>query len=103
MRLTGSDADDSLSVSPDQLPEVGPSTPALSNGHNGVVKGNGFVAPFANGDGKAALADGHWAEKPPQTVARVSLPGTTLYDDSYVDREEFVRLVIQSLRDVGYM
>ena len=37
------------------------------------------------------------------SVARVSLPGTTLYDDPYVDREEFVRLVIQSLRDVGYM
>lgn len=38
-----------------------------------------------------------------KSIARVNLPGTTLYDDSYVDREEFIRLVIQSLRDVGYM
>ncbi|KAF8590071.1 WD40 repeat-like protein [Ramaria rubella] len=35
-------------------------------------------------------------------VARVHLPGTALYEGSHVDREEFVRLVIQSLRDVGY-
>lgn len=103
MRLSSNDADSTLSVSPDELPEAGPSTPALSNGHNGVVKGNGFIAPFANGNGKAPLADGHRAEKQAQSVARVSLPGTTLYDDSCVDREEFVRLVIQSLRDVGYM
>ena len=65
MRLSA-DADSTLSVSPDDLPEAGPSTPALSNGHNGVVKGNGFVAPFTNGNGKAAaLADGHRAEKLP--------------------------------------
>jgi hypothetical protein len=37
------------------------------------------------------------------TVARVSLPGTRLYPDSYIDREEFIRLVVQSLRDVGYV
>lgn len=35
-------------------------------------------------------------------VARVNPPGTLLYDDSNVDREEFIRLVVQSLRDVGY-
>lgn len=104
MRLTSNDTDSILSVSPDELPEAGPSsTPAHSNGHNGIVKGNGFITPFTNGNGKAPLTDGHRAEKQSQTVARVSLPGTTLYDDSYVDREEFVRLVIQSLRDVGYM
>ena len=104
MRLSSTDADSTLSVSPDDLSEAGPSTPALANGHNGVVKGNGFIAPFTNGNGKAAAAtDGHRAGKQSQAVARVSLPGTTLYDDSYVDREEFVRLVIQSLRDVGYM
>lgn len=102
MRLTGTDADSMLSVSPDDTPEAGPSTPAPSNGHNGIVKGYGFSAPFANGNGKALL-DGHRPEKQRMSVAKVSLPGTTLYDDSYVDREEFVRLVIQSLRDVGYM
>lgn len=37
------------------------------------------------------------------SIARVSLPGSTLYEDPYVDRQEFVRLVIQSLRDVGYI
>ena len=101
MRLTDNDADSTLS---DGLPEAGPSsTPALANGHNGIVKGNGFAAPFANGNGRAAAADGRRAERHGAAVARVSLPGTTLYDDSYVDREEFVRLVIQSLRDVGYM
>lgn len=36
-------------------------------------------------------------------VARVELPGATIYDDSYIDREEYIRLVIQSLRDIGYM
>lgn len=74
----------------------------LSNGHNGLVKGNGF-SPFVNGNGKAGAVDGLKAEKQKMPVSKVSLPGTTLYDDSYVDREEFVRLVIQSLRDVGYM
>ena len=47
--------------------------------------------------------DGYPQERQRSAVARVSLPGRTLYDDSYVDREEFVRRVIQSLRDVGYM
>jgi len=36
-------------------------------------------------------------------VARVELPGATIYDDSYIDREEYIRLVIQSLRDIGYI
>jgi WD repeat-containing protein 26 len=104
MRLSSDDVDSSPSVSTDNLPEAGPSTPTLSNGHNGFMKGNGFITPFANGNGKAAaVADVRRAEKQPHGVAKVSLPGTTLYDDSYVDREEFVRLVIQSLRDVGYM
>lgn len=36
------------------------------------------------------------------SISRVVLPGMRLYEDSCIDREEFVRLVIQSLRDVGY-
>jgi hypothetical protein len=36
-------------------------------------------------------------------VLRVEFPGSTIYDDSYIDREEYIRLVIQSLRDIGYM
>ncbi|KAI0780438.1 WD40 repeat-like protein [Trametes elegans] len=110
MRLTESDRDSALSVSLDSAPEAGPSFPAgPSNGHNGVAatKSNGFASPYTNGSSKAPAhgdVDGHAAERHrPSSVARVSLPGRTLYDDSYVDREEFVRLVIQSLRDVGYM
>ena len=52
--------------------------------HNPAVLGNGVL-------------------KHAKTIARVYPPGTTLYDDSLIDREEFVRLVIQSLRDVGYL
>lgn len=48
-----------------------------TNGHNGVQKGSG-------------------------KVARVVIPGTLLYEDLSIDREEYVRLVLQSLRDVGY-
>lgn len=36
-------------------------------------------------------------------VARVEFPGSTIYDDSYLDREEYIRLIIQSLRDIGYI
>jgi WD repeat-containing protein 26 len=61
--------------------------PSGTNGHfNGV--------PLANGH--ASLTPRPWE------VVRVTLPGTALYEGSHVDREEFVRLVIQSLRDVGY-
>ena len=103
MRLTDNDADSTLSLNPDDIPEAGPSTFALSNGHNGIVKSNGISGVYTNGNSKAGGADGHQLEKHRPPISRVSLPGTTLYDDSYVDREEFVRLVIQSLRDVGYM
>lgn len=112
-----------LSVSPDDvsaaagpsshhnhLPQAGPS----SNGH---ANGNGFAPqsplprtqspPVANGNG--ALGTGNGAlQKHPKTgssgVMRVKLPGSALYeDDEELDREAFVRLVVQSLRDVGYM
>lgn len=104
MRLSDSDRDSALSVSLDSHPEAGPSSAAgPSNGHkSGTAKTNGFT----NGSSKYSPLDGldgHAAEKHRSSVARVSLPGRTLYDDSFVDREEFVRLVIQSLRDVGYM
>ncbi|KAI8982846.1 WD40 repeat-like protein [Trametes punicea] len=109
MRLTESDRDSALSVSLDSASEAGPSYPAgPSNGHNGVAtKTNGFSLPYTNGSlSKSSIheeMDGHASARDGSYVARVSLPGRTLYDDSYVDREEFVRLVIQSLRDVGYM
>ncbi len=115
MRLTESDRDSALSVSLDSNPEAGPSSSAAgpSNGHKATVaKSNGFSQPYTNGSsnglskyGSSEQLDGHThaLEKHKPPVSRVTLPGRTLYDDSFVDREEFVRLVIQSLRDVGYM
>ncbi|KAF5381032.1 hypothetical protein D9615_004152 [Tricholomella constricta] len=98
MRFTDSDQDSTLSASPDFTAHAGPST--TGNGH---TNGNGFVAS-TNGcatNGTSAVGNGY--RHPGNAIAKLSLPGTTLYDDSYVDREEFVRLVIQSLRDVGYI
>lgn len=115
MRLTESDRDSALSVSLDSNPEAGPSSSAAgpSNGHKATVaKSNGFSQPYTNGSsnglskyGSSEQLDGHThaPEKHRSPVSRVTLPGRTLYDDSFVDREEFVRLVIQGLRDVGYM
>ena len=108
MRLTDSDRDSALSVSLDSHLEAGPSSAAVgpSNGHKIVAKSNGFSLPHTNGSSNGSILDGldgYPQERQRSAVARVSLPGRTLYDDSYVDREEFVRLVIQSLRDVGYM
>ncbi|KAJ7157017.1 WD40 repeat-like protein [Mycena crocata] len=84
--------------------------PGPSNGH---TNGHGFAAvtngaPLANAAGNGVQKhNGHSKQSSAAShalsVARVTLPGSTLYDDSDVDREEFVRLVIQSLRDVGYI
>ena len=60
-------------------------------------KANGHVA---NGHGSPMNGSTKRSRSP---VARVELPGATIYDDSYIDREEYIRLVIQSLRDIGYM
>ncbi|KAF8211925.1 WD40 repeat-like protein [Mycena galopus ATCC 62051] len=113
MRYPGSEQAETSSTSPDEV--AGPSSLGLdhtgpSNGH---LNGNGFTT-IANG-ASAVGTTGNGVQKPngyskqssatspPLSVARVTLPGTSLYDDSDVDREEFVRLVIQSLRDVGYI
>ncbi|KAI9458264.1 WD40 repeat-like protein [Russula earlei] len=60
-------------------------------------KTNGYVA---NGHGSPINGSSKHLKSP---VARVELPGSTIYDDSYIDREEYIRLVIQSLRDIGYI
>jgi hypothetical protein len=60
-------------------------------------KANGHVA---NGHGSPMNGSSKHSKSP---VPRVELPGATIYDDSYIDREEYIRLVIQSLRDIGYM
>lgn len=110
MRLAESDQDSQLSASPDFSAHAGPSTLGLdcsgpSNGHtNGTGFGpptNGFTTSITNGSMGGHTGNG--VVKHGKTIAKVNLPGTTLYGDSYVDREEFVRLVIQSLRDVGYV
>ena len=60
-------------------------------------KANGHIT---NGHGSPMNGSTKRSRSP---VARVELPGATIYDDSYIDREEYIRLVIQSLRDIGYM
>ncbi|KAJ7087763.1 WD40 repeat-like protein [Mycena epipterygia] len=113
MRFPGSEQADDSPVSQDAL--AGPSSvgldhPGPSNGH---LNGNGFTtvangAPVANAAGNGIQKhNGHSKQSSAAShslsVARVTLPGSSLYNDSDVDREEFVRLVIQSLRDVGYI
>jgi hypothetical protein len=99
MRLTNGESDSAHnhSASPDFAPEAGPS--AAMNGHtsNGHARANNGATNNARTSTPGSL------KVHGRVVQKVELPGLTLYDDSYVDREEFVRLVIQSLRDVGYM
>jgi hypothetical protein len=76
-------------------PHIRPRTrsPSLSS----PPKTNGHIA---NGHGSPVNGSTKRSRSP---VARVELPGATIYDDSYINREEYIRLVIQSLRDIGYM
>ena len=119
MRYSESDQDSLVSVSANYNLPAGPSSAAMgdpgpsssSNGYpsnaasmngNGSPS-NGFVGT-TNGSSTNGIGNGiHKTHG--KSVMRVNLPGTLLYDDddSMVDREEFVRLVIQSLRDVGYL
>lgn len=104
MRLSESDYDSSFSVTPDLSAHAGPSS--LGGQFDGLVVTNGHTngfTPAVNGSSGGGAVMGNGVSKHGKGVAKVTLPGTTLYDDSFVDREEFVRLVIQSLRDVGYM
>ncbi|KAF5358519.1 hypothetical protein D9756_001366 [Leucocoprinus leucothites] len=66
------------------------SSSSATNGSSTVLMGNGT----GNGVTKHGKAP---------AVAPVTLPGTLLYDDSFIDREELVRLTLQLLRDVGYI
>lgn len=82
---------------------AGPSSKGLdsfssSNGHTTATNGNGFVS-YGNGVSSNGVMEKHGKG----ALATVNLPGHLLYEDSNVDREEFVRLLLQSLRDVGYM
>ncbi|KAL4067711.1 WD40-repeat-containing domain protein [Scleroderma yunnanense] len=104
MHVPHSDQSSSLSVSISSTTAAGPSSLMLDKvgRSNGFTNGNSFAMPVANGSTKGSSLVGNGISKH-SSIARVSLPGSTLYEDPYVDREEFVRLVIQSLRDVGYI
>jgi hypothetical protein len=106
-KLSESDRDSPLSVSPDNLNNNALAGPSCAAAFEGVVATNGHTngfTPVTNGTALGAgVVMGNGVQKHGKLVAKVNLPGTTLYDDSFVDRQEFVRLVIQSLRDVGYM
>ena len=86
--------------SPTDIPMFPASSSSLDTHPPTNGRTNGFATNGAPANG-ALHANG--IQKNGKAVAKVALPGSTLYDDSFVDREEFVRLVIQSLRDVGYM
>ncbi|KAF9052998.1 WD40 repeat-like protein [Panaeolus papilionaceus] len=99
IKLAQSDRDSPLSTSPDMSALAGPSS------GNGIVPSKGYTNGFSSSSngtsgGVDQISNGVRHGK---SIARVNPPGTTLYDDSVVDREEFVRLVVQSLRDVGYV
>lgn len=78
--------------------------PSVKNGHakglsNGSTNGStthGSLSPRVEHSGDPL-------GRHPLPIARVNPPGTTLYPGSATNREEFVRLVIQTLRDVGYV
>lgn len=100
MRLTQSIQGSILSPSPDSVSEAGPS----SKGYDGVLPKNGHTNGFSHPaltNGSSGVGNG--TQKHGKSIARVNVPGVTLYEDSPVLREEFVRLVVQTLRDVGYM
>ncbi|KDQ60900.1 hypothetical protein JAAARDRAFT_55637 [Jaapia argillacea MUCL 33604] len=109
MRLTDADGFQEPS-SYDSGPEAGPSSFGLdgvvgrpmgiTNGHGASTNG---YSNGTSGPGCGPHQPSHTRKASSSSIARVNLPGTTLYDDTFVDREEFVRLVIQSLRDVGYI
>lgn len=123
MRYSESDQDSFISVSPDYASRlVGtPSTTSTTMGLGDPGPSsstNGYSSNTVSMNGNGVVCNGHVATNGTiangksngvhklhrKSVMRVDLPGTMLYDDddSFVNREEFVRLVIQSLRDVGY-
>lgn len=89
-------------IESDAAPTAGPSSigldgPKVMNGH---MNGNGSVYHSMKGS-SIPSPNGKPRRKP--TVEEVVLPGTSFYtDDPSVNREHVVRLMIQSLRDVGY-
>ena len=94
---------DTLSMRPPEREyDSNPTTPPP---HCQTRPSSSSPSPKANGH----LTNGHGSpmngssKRSKSPVARVAFPGSTIYDDSYIDREEYIRLIIQSLRDIGYM
>ncbi|EIW84917.1 WD40 repeat-like protein [Coniophora puteana RWD-64-598 SS2] len=101
MRSPELDHEPPMSVSLESTSEAGPSYLTLDKvaNSNGYTNGKSASQPLSNGS-SAGLHNGAHSHPP---VSRVKLPGSRLYEDLLIDREEYVRLVIQSLRDVGYI
>lgn len=71
-----------------------------TNGFSYTSPTNGVSSPInSNGVKKSAGALKSLEASGP---SRVTLPGTHLFEGSSIDREEFIRVVVQSLRDIGY-
>ncbi|GJJ12550.1 hypothetical protein Clacol_006793 [Clathrus columnatus] len=72
-----------------------------------IIAGPSSILPISNGHTNGAtMSNGHAPAPSPRRfkeVAKVSPSGSTLYKGSNVNREEFIRLVMQSLRDIGYV
>ena len=104
-----------------QFTPIDSEDPALfDSGH--LPNGNGFgplATSLATPIGDEAMASsssissfslvtngnghGHGVNHLLHSVARVHPPGTAMYKGSSIQRDEYVRLVLQSLRDVGYL
>lgn len=68
----------------------------LSNGSTNGSATNGSLSPRLELFTDSVI-------RHPTTIPRVNPPGSTLYPDSTTNREEFVRLVIQTMKDIGYL
>ena len=116
---TSNDAQSSLSLSSDAEPTLSRVSP-LTTGpaktgpdHGGRKMQNGDRLSMTNGkstfvrdqlqsNGVRHEEANGLDSRNSRLVKAVTLPGTRLYDNSCIDREAFIRLVVQSLREVGY-
>jgi hypothetical protein len=67
----------------------------LSNGSTNGSATNGSLSPRIDGQPESGT-------RRLMQISRLNPPGKSLYPGSSIDREEFVRLVLQTLKDVGY-
>lgn len=75
------------------------------NGHTEDQGHSASSSSLGNGDasnGAGGMATNGYATKS-SSVALVRPPWNTLYKDSQLNREEVMRTILQTLRDVGYL